>query len=316
VATPADAVEPQDDSRPDPESSSFRAVILGMARMARPRQWIKNLLVFVAPGAAGVLTHGDSFAKALGAFGIFCLAASGTYFLNDTIDADRDRLHPTKRYRPVASGIVSPQLAVGAGVVLLAVSFALAWLLAGYRLALVVGLYVAITTVYSLWLKHEPIVDLVAVSSGFVLRAIAGGIATGVVLSDWFLIVASFGSLLIVTGKRSGEQKLLGANQAQIRQTLGRYDPSFLQTVRTLSAAVTVTAYCLWAFDRAVAIHPGHHPIWFQLSIVPFVLGLLHVVRQLDAGHGSTPEDMALGDRRLQIYGVTWVALIVVGVYA
>ncbi|MGH9075807.1 MAG: UbiA family prenyltransferase, partial [Acidimicrobiales bacterium] len=104
-----------------------------MLRMARPRQWIKNLLVFVAPGAAGVLTHGNSLLKALGAFGIFCVAASGTYFLNDTIDAERDRLHPTKRYRPVASGVVSPRLAVGAGAVLMVVAFALAWLLAGYR---------------------------------------------------------------------------------------------------------------------------------------------------------------------------------------
>ena len=316
MATPADAVEPQDDSRPDPESSSFRAVILGMARMARPRQWIKNLLVFVAPGAAGVLTHGDSFAKALGAFGIFCLAASGTYFLNDTIDADRDRLHPTKRYRPVASGVVSPQLAVGAGVVLLAVSFALAWLLAGYRLALVVGLYVAITTVYSLCAWHEPIVDPVAASFPVLRAAIAGGIATGVVLGLVPHRGLLLGSLLIVTGNGQSRSSWGGKLRALIRQTLGRYDPLlFLQTVR-LSAAVTVTAYCLWAFDRAVAIHPGHHPIWFQLSIVPFVLGLLHVVRQLDAGHGSTPEDMALGDRRLQIYGVTWVALIVVGVYA
>jgi decaprenyl-phosphate phosphoribosyltransferase len=316
VATPAEAVEPPDDSTPHRDSTASRAVVLGMVRMARPRQWIKNLLVFVAPGAAGVLTHGNTFVKALGAFGIFCVAASGTYFLNDTIDAERDRLHPTKRYRPVASGVVAPRLAVGVGAVFLAVSFALAWWLAGYQLALVVGLYVVITTAYSLWLKHEPIIDLAAVSSGFVLRAIAGGIATGIVLSDWFLIVASFGSLLIVTGKRSGEQKLLGANQAQVRQTLGRYDPSFLQTVRTLSAAVTVTAYCLWAFERAAQIHQGHHPIWFQLSIVPFVLGLLHVVRQLDAGKGSTPEDLALGDRRLQIYGVVWVILIVVGVYA
>ncbi len=320
MTTPAEAVEPPeeppDESTDHPVTTGLGSVVRGMARMARPRQWIKNLLVFVAPAAAGVLTHGTSLLKALGAFGIFCVAASGTYFINDSIDADRDRLHPTKRSRPVASGVVSPALASGAGAVLLVAALVLSWWLAGYRLALVVGLYVAITTIYSLWLKHEPIVDLAAVSSGFVLRAIAGGIATGVLLSNWFLIVASFGSLLIVTGKRSGEQKLLGANHAQVRQTLGQYDPSFLQTVRTLSAAVTVTAYCLWAFERAAEIHPGHHPIWFQISIVPFVLGLLQVVRQLDAGLGSSPEDLALGDRRLQIYGLSWVVLIVVGVYA
>ena len=164
-----------------------------------------------------------------------------------------------------------------------------------------------ITRPIRLWLKHEPIVDLAAVSAGFVLRAIAGGVATGVVLSNWFLIVASFGSLLIVTGKRSGEQKLLRRRHRRhrIRQTLGLLHPSFLRTVRTLSAAVTV--------DRVLPVGvragrgqstPATHPIWFQLTIVPSCIGLLHVLRLLDAGHGAAPEELALGDHRLQIYGV------------
>ena len=288
-------------------------------RLARPRQWIKNLLVFVAPAAAGVLLHGSVLLRTVASFAIFCLAASGTYFLNDAIDAPADRLHPTKRTRPVASGVVPATMALTLGIVLLVVAVLLGELLAGWHLALVMGVYGLVNVAYSLGMKNEPVLDLAAVSSGFVLRAVAGGVAAGVVLSNWFLIVTSFGSLLNVTGKRSGEQQLLdehepGDRQA-VRRTLDLYTPSFLRTARTLAAAVTVTAYCLWAFERATQIHPGRDPIWFQLTIIPFTIGLLHVLRLLDSGEGAAPEDLALHDHRLQIYGLAWVALFAVGIY-
>ncbi len=290
-----------------------------LLRLSRPCQWIKNLLVFVAPAAAGVLFHRTVFLHALAAFAIFCVAASGTYFLNDAIDADSDRRHPRKRQRPIAAGFVSIPLAIGLGLVMLAVAIGLSALLAGWHLGLVIAIYVLVNVAYSLELKNEPVVDLVAVSAGFVLRAVAGGVATGVALSNWFLIVASFGSLLIVTGKRSGEKQLLDDHEADhgsVRQTLGSYTPTFLRSVRTLSAAVTVTAYCLWAFERAAQLHPGHDPIWFQLTVVPFTIALLHVLLILDAGVGAAPEELALKDRRLQIYGLCWVALFAIGVYA
>jgi decaprenyl-phosphate phosphoribosyltransferase len=292
---------------------------VALIRLARPRQWIKNLLVFVAPAAAGVLLHGGVLWRAVAAFAIFCLAASGTYFLNDAIDAEQDRAHPSKHRRPVASGQVPVALAVSVGIGLLVVATALGGLLAGWDLALVMGLYGAINVSYSLGLRNEPILDLAAVSAGFVLRAVAGGLAVGVVLSDWFLIVTSFGSLLIVSGKRSGEKQLLDDHEADdeaVRQTLGLYTPAFLRTVRTLTAAVTVTAYCLWAFERAGELHPGHHPIWFQLTIIPFTIALLHVMRLLDSGDGAAPEELALRDRRLQIYGLSWIVLFAIGIYS
>ena len=191
-------------------------------------------------------------------------------------------------------------------------------LLAGWHLALVMAVYALVNVAYSLGIKNEPILDLAAVSAGFVLRAVAGGVATGIALSNWFLIVASFGSLLIVTGKRSGEKQLLVDNESDhrsIRPTLGSYTPTFLRSVRTLSAAVTVTAYCLWAFERAAQVHPGRDPIWFQLTIVPFTIALLHVMRIFDTGEGAEPEELALRDHRLQIYGLTWVALFAIGIY-
>jgi decaprenyl-phosphate phosphoribosyltransferase len=287
-------------------------------RIARPRQWLKNLLVFVAPGVAGVLFHRHALLQSAAAFGIFCLAASGAYFLNDSFDAEADRAHPVKRDRPIAAGLVPVGMGLGIGTGLLAIAIVLGWVLAGWHMVVVMGAYGAINTLYSLGLKDEPILDLAAVSSGFVLRAVAGGVAAGVPLSNWFLIVASFGSLLIVTGKRSGEKQLLdhqGANHDDVRQTLGLYSVSFLLTVRTLAAAVSVTAYCLWAFERASQVHPGHDPVWFQLTIVPFVIALLHVVRLLDSGEGAAPEELAIRDHRLQIYGLVWIGLFAIGIY-
>ena len=319
MTTPATADDGTTDGVTGSTAGSAPSLAAGLVRLARPRQWIKNVLVFVAPGAAGVLLHAGILWHATAAFGIFCLAASGTYFLNDAIDAPADRLHPTKRLRPVAAGQVPVPLAIGIGLAMLAVSAGLGALLAGWHLALVMAIYGVVNVAYSLGLKNEPVLDLAAVSAGFVLRAVAGGVATGVALTNWFLIVASFGSLLIVTGKRSGEKQLLAAQRADdgsIRQTLGLYSPTFLRSVRTLSAAVTVTAYCLWAFERAVDVHPGSDPIWFQLTIIPFTIALLHVMRLLDSGAGAAPEELAIHDHRLQIYGVCWIGLFAVGVYA
>ncbi len=318
MTKPAEAVDRPDDRSVTPTRPT-ESLAHGMVRLARPRQWIKNLLVFVAPAAAGVLLHRTVLWHAAAAFGIFCVAATGTYFLNDSIDAAADREHPTKRNRPVAADVVPVALAISVGAVLLAASIGLAVLVAGWHFGVVMGAYAVVQLAYSFGLKNEPVLDLACVSAGFILRAVAGGVATSVPLSNWFLIVVSFGSLLIVTGKRSGEKQLLAdspADDTVVRQTLGMYTPSFLRTVRTLSAAVTVSAYCLWAFERAAEVHPGHDPIWFQLTIIPFVIALLHVLRLLDAGDGAAPEELALRDHRLQLYGLCWVALFAIGVYA
>lgn len=289
-----------------------------LIRTARPRQWVKNILVFAAPGAAGVLSHRDDALRALAVFGVLCLAASGTYFLNDVLDAESDRHHPSKRLRPIAAGELSRGSAVGVGITAMAGAVGLGWWLAGGRLALVIGIYVVVTTAYSLRLKHEPVIDLACVSAGFVLRAIAGGVATGVYLSDWFVIVISFGSLLVVAGKRSAEHADLGEGRAAHRPALGAYPATFLRSVRLIAASVTLTAYCLWAFERSSEVSHAHHPhpIWFELSIVPVVLAVLYLELRFERGDGAAPEELALHDRTLQALGVLWVVLFAVGIYA
>jgi decaprenyl-phosphate phosphoribosyltransferase len=310
-AVTADWNRESDVPPPGRASIRWRSLVL----IARPRQWVKNLLVLAAPGAAGVLSHRHQALLALGAFGIFCLAASGTYFINDSLDAAADRLHPIKRLRPVAAGEISAPVATTIGVVMLCLAFALAWVLAGGELAAVIAVYAVIATAYSIRLKHVPVIDLACVSSGFILRAIAGGVATNVPLSNFFLLVASFGALLVVSGKRSAEHTDLGEDRALHRPALAAYPASYLRSVRLIAASVTVTAYCLWAFERSSQIHSGQHPIWFQLSIVPFVLAVLHVELRFETGKGAAPEELALRDHTLQLLGMAWVILFAVGVY-
>jgi len=287
-----------------------RSLPRALLREARPKQWVKNLLVFAAPGAAGVLTQADALASALLAFAAFCLVASGTYFLNDARDAEADRAHPHKRHRPVAAGLVSVELALGFGALLLAGGFVLAAVVSLELLGLM-ALYVVIGVAYTLFLKHTAVIDIAVVASGFIIRAVAGGLAVGVPISRYFLIVASFGSLFMVAGKRHGEHLDLGPERGAVRATLSEYSREYLRFVWTMSSAVTITAYCLWAFEQS----GGPGPPWFELSIVPFVLFVLRYALLLGNGRGSEPEELVLRDRGLQLSALAWLLAYGTGVY-
>jgi decaprenyl-phosphate phosphoribosyltransferase len=274
------------------------------------------VLVFLAPASAGALGHLHPFLEVLATFGIFCAASSATYLFNDSMDAESDRYHPDKRHRPIAAGRLSIRVAISVGLGLAAVALATAWALAGWKLALVVVAYVGLSAAYTLHFKREPVIELAFVASGFVLRAIAGGVATHVPLSNWFLAVTCFGALFMATGKRAAELQILGENPENHRRALSAYSQSFLHSVLTLTASVTVTSYCLWAFGSSgLAMTDRHDQIWIELTVIPMVLGVLHVLRRLDGGEGGAPEDLVLGDRILQSIGLAWLALFAVGVY-
>src|SRR2546423_2630485 len=185
-----------------PETGRRPSIARSFLREARPKQWVKNVLVFAAPGAAGVLTEPAQLGRTLIAFAAFCLAASGTYFLNDAMDAEADRQHPKKRDRPVAAGLISTAQAKITAVVLIVLGLGVAAPLNGGRLVVVVAAYVVVTVSYTLWLKHEPVLDLGCVAAGFGLRAIAGAYATNVPLSNFFLIVVGAGFLFLVSRER------------------------------------------------------------------------------------------------------------------
>jgi len=278
----------------------------------RPRQWVKNVLVLAGPLAGGMLGVASAWTAIVLAFVTFCLASAGIYLVNDVIDREADRLHPVKRNRPIASGAVSVPVALSVGTALLILSPLLASLLGHGTLGIVLGVYSLLQLSYCLWLKHQAVIDLAVVSSGFLLRAVAGGVAVGVPLSMWFMLVAAFGSLFMVAGKRYSEIKLLGEGQSLTRKSLQAYSASYLRFVWGMAGSATIVFYSLWAFSlvRTNEFIP-------QVSIAPFVIALMRYAVDIDRGAAGEPESIVLGDRVLQVLGALWLltftASVVVG---
>jgi decaprenyl-phosphate phosphoribosyltransferase len=280
-----------------------------LLRAARPRQWTKNVLVVAGPLASGTLLQPEILGAVAVAFVAFCLVASAVYLLNDVIDRESDRVHPVKRTRPIASGELSVRAALATAAVLLVGTHVGVVALGHGPLAVVLAIYSVLQITYCLWLKHQPVIDLVVVSSGFLLRALAGGVAAGILLSPWFLLVASFGSLFMVAGKRYSEVHLVGEGKGATRRTLEEYSASYLRFVWGVAAAGTVVFYALWAFTLE-----RDHPVWPQVSLVPFTVAILRYAADIDRGTAGEPESVVLSDRVLQILGALWLLLFTVGV--
>jgi decaprenyl-phosphate phosphoribosyltransferase len=288
-------------------------MILACLKEARPSQWTKNVLVFSAPAALGVLNEWSSLGKTLVAFLAFCLVASGTYYWNDIMDVEQDRLHPKKRNRPIASGAVPLPVARVVGSVLLLTGPALAY---AVRPAAggIIALYAFLTIGYSTWWKHIPVLDLALVASGFVLRAMVGAAATQTPMSTWFVLCITFGSFFIVTGKRFAELLELGDKAILTRASLKAYSLTYLRQLLVVSCTATVVTYCIWAFENA-AIAQESIP-FHGLSIVPMVLALLRYLLVLENGGGGAPEEVFFNDRWIQAYGAVWVVVYGLAVYA
>jgi decaprenyl-phosphate phosphoribosyltransferase len=280
---------------------------LVLLRACRPRQWTKNVLVAAAPAAAGVLTHPEVALQVALAFVSFCMLASATYLVNDVRDREEDREDPRRRTRPIAAGELSVARALTAAVVLALGGLALAAAVSLELAAVGLG-YVALTGSYSLWLREIAIADIAAVAGGFLLRALAGGAATEVPLSRWFLVVTSFGALFLVAGKRYAE---LLQDGPSARVAIRAYSERYLRFVLGLSATLTTSAYCLWAFQRG---HDARVSL-YELTIGPFVLWILRYALLLDQGAGRDPEELVLGDGFLIAMSLAWLVLFAAGVY-
>ena len=213
----------------------------------------------------------------------------------------------------MAAGLVPVGLAYVLAVVLLVVAIGGSFLLRR-DFGFTILAYLALTTVYTLWLKHVPILDIVAVAAGFVLRAIGGATATGLPISEWFFIVTSFGALFMVTGKRAGERSDLGDDAANIRPALAAYTPQYLNYLKAVFSAGTLITYCLWAFASAQESTNGS--VLFQLSIVPFAVAILRYALLLEQGKGAEPENLVLSDRTLLLAGALWAIVYSCAVYA
>jgi 4-hydroxybenzoate polyprenyltransferase len=278
----------------------------------RPRQWVKNLFVF-----AGLVFGQQLFTPAvwtaLAAFVIFCALSGAVYLLNDVADRDKDRLHPDKRFRPVAAGRLGAGPAVAAALVLIAAGLAAAAWLSG-PFALAAGAYVGLLTAYSAWLKHVVIVDVLVVALGFVLRAVAGALAVGVVISGWLLICTILLALFLALGKRRHEVLTLEAGAARHRPILAEYSAGLLDQMIAVVTASTVTAYALYTMSPETVAK-------FQTTLLPvtlpFVLyGIFRYLyllyrRQL----GGNPSEIVLNDRALLANTLAWLAVTLLAIY-
>ena len=281
-------------------------------RAMRPRQWVKNVLVFAAPLAAGTLFDPRVLTNSALAFVAFSLVSASIYLINDVRDVESDRQHPKKRLRPIAAGELKPTAALVLAAACVVASLALGWWVAPL-LGATLATYWVLQVGYSMFLKHQPIIDLAMVASGFLLRAIAGGVASSLLLSQWFLLVASFGSLFMVAGKRYSEMVELGPD-AGTRASLARYTPSYLRYVWAVSSGALIMSYSLWAFDQSHGTQWVDVP-WAAISIAPFTLALLRYAMTIDEGAAGEPEDIVLSDRVLQVLGVAWAIPVAISVF-
>ncbi|MFG3259248.1 decaprenyl-phosphate phosphoribosyltransferase [Streptomyces sp. NPDC048172] len=293
-------VRPDGDGHGDGGGGSLAG---GLLRTARPRQWVKNVLVVAAPAAAGELASPHTLRQLVLVFVLFTAAASAVYFLNDARDAAADRAHPEKCRRPVAAGIVPVPVAYAMGTLLALASTGLAALLCNRATAALLAAYVVMQIAYCLLLKHVLVVDLAVVTAGFVVRAMSGGLALDIRLSRWFLITAGFGALFIVAAKRYSEALLMGEGEGETRALLREYTVGYLRFVWQLAAGVAVLGYCLWALEGGTGDGTS---LWRQLSMVPLILAVLRYAVFADRGGAGAPEDVILRDRPLAVIGLCW----------
>ncbi len=276
---------------------------------ARPRQWPKNLLVFAAPLAGASLGRDDGLGYALVAAAAFTAASAAVYFINDVADAERDRRHPVKRFRPVASGRLRRGHALAlAGLLVIAGLAAGGWI-GEPRLSLVVGVYLVFSVLYSAALKHIPVVELALVAAGFVLRALGGAVVTHVPPSGWFLLVCSLGALMVAIAKRSMEMTALGDDAARHRPVLSWYNGDWLRAGQRIVVAAMVMCYLLWA-------HGEHNPWmrgWHLASALALVVALARFDWLTGQATGKPVEDLIARDGVMTYCELIWLAMFAAG---
>ncbi len=290
---------------PQVDKPRQRSLPLAVLISLRPKQWTKNGLLFLGLVFSRSLGDPNLVERAALSFVVFCLLASATYLINDLVDLEQDRQHPTKRNRPIASGRLSPPLAIGIASVLLLSSLGLAALL-GTPFALMALLYLALTVSYSFWLKHTVIVDVLVVAGGFVLRAAAGAIVIAVPISPWLYVCTMLGALFLAIGKRRHELVLLQGSAGNHRRILEEYNLPLLDQMMSVVTSATVIAYSLYSFSAENLPRNGA-----MMLTVPFLLyGIFRYLYLIHMkGVGGSPEDLLLSDGHLMATVVGWGAV-------
>ncbi|HEX7620229.1 MAG TPA: decaprenyl-phosphate phosphoribosyltransferase [Anaerolineales bacterium] len=276
-------------------------MLRALLKTMRPRQWTKNAFVFAALVFDGKLFHLPDFLRTLAGFGLFCSISSAVYIFNDLLDVEADRLHPVKKDRPIASGRLPVPVALAAGSILSLVAIGLGYLLA-WQFALTILIYFSMILLYSKWLKHVPILDVLILAAGFVLRVHAG--TTLIVVerfSPWLYVLMTLLALYLGFGKRRAELALLTGDSNNQRRVLDGYTIPLLDQFITIVSGTTILAYSLYTFFRL----PDNHTLMLTIPFVIYAIFrylYLIQVRQI----GGEPEEILLSDRPFQISIFLW----------
>jgi decaprenyl-phosphate phosphoribosyltransferase len=291
-----------------PSSARWLSAVV---RTTRPRQWPKNLLVFAAPLAGATLGRSDGFGYALVAMFAFGCASAAVYFVNDVVDADRDRRHPVKRNRPIASGALQAQHALVLALVAAAFAIVSGAVIGEPLLVVTASAYLCSSFLYSARLKHVPFVEMALVASGFLLRVLGGAAATRVTPSIWFLLVCSLGALGVAVAKRYTELTSLGEDAVRHRPVMRWYRPGVLRVAQLLVGAGMLATYLMWAASETSAARGWHLASALPLAVALGRFGVLTARRTV-----RPVEDLITRDAFMLCCQASWLALFCAGLYA
>ena len=282
-------------------------------QLLRPQQWVKNLFIFLPLFFSLRLGELELVAKALVAFAAFCLASSAVYILNDIRDIDADSLHPKKRHRPLAAGIVSKPAAMRIMAALLVAGLAVSWSLGPAMIGLVL-LYLALNWAYSIKLKHIPVIDTFIVAAGFVIRIFAGGVVTDTKIYMWIVIMTFLLALFIALAKRRDDVKLYLESDVKVRKAIDGYNLTFIDSAMMIMAAVTIVSYIMYTVSADVVAKFQTDKLYLTTAFV--VLGILRYMQiTFVENEGGAPTEVLLKDRFLQLCILGWLLAFTVLIY-
>ncbi|HKQ31626.1 MAG TPA: decaprenyl-phosphate phosphoribosyltransferase [Thermodesulfobacteriota bacterium] len=278
-----------------------------IAYLLRPHQWVKNLLVLAPPFFGGALfTNGSMFLKMFLAFVGFSLASSTAYIINDITDVEHDRHHPQKRQRPLSSGRISILTAVVLCFITLALSIAASYTI-GLDFLMITLAYLALSLSYSFYLQRIEIIDVFCIAAGFVLRIEAGGIASGIEVSNWLLLTTFLLSLLLAFGKRRHELALHHDPEKPFREVLQRYNTNFLDTTLSIFATTAIVTYAIYTVEIESRI--------FLLTVPFAIYGVLRYMYLVQTDTRGDPTESLFQDRPLLFSVVVWFLITTAVIY-
>lgn len=284
-----------------------------LVRTLRPEQWTKNLIVFAALMFGQKLFDVEAVSRTVAAFVVLCVLSGVVYLVNDLFDQEADRIHPTKRFRPIASGELSRGVAVTWGLGLGSAALGVAaWL--GPLFALIAAAYLLLFVLYSQWLKHIVIVDVMSIAIGFVLRAVAGAAVIGVPVSDWLLVCTVLLALFLGLSKRRHELTLLADSAAGHRRILDEYNPYLLDQMISVVTASTLMAYIIYCTSQETIDRFGTRSLVLTVPLPIYgILRYLYLVHRRDGG--GNPSELLITDRPLLICVALWGLLTTLVIY-